>query len=49
MPSDNQCFLDEGVMSLANIYLVEGGQVTRPYDGTNFVGMQHTEGGAVGH
>ena len=42
MPSENQFFLDEGVMGYESVLGFVGGQVPRLYGGTIFWGVQHT-------
>ena len=44
MPSENQFFLDEGVMGHQSVLGFVGGQVLRLYGGTIFGGVQHTQG-----
>ena len=44
MPSENQFFLDKGVMGLWRGLGVLGGQIPRLYGGTIFGGVQHTWG-----
>ena len=39
VPSKNQIFLNKGVTSLSYIFLVQGGQITRLYDGTILGGV----------
>ena len=48
MPSENQSFLDEGVMTHQNGMGVLGGQMTRLYDGTIFGGGATHLGGHRG-
>ena len=44
MPSENQFFLDEGVMGHQSVLGFVGEQVPRLYGGTIFWGVQHTKG-----
>ena len=44
MPSENQFFLDEGVMGLQSVSRFVGWQVPRLYGGTIFGGVQQTLG-----
>ena len=49
VPSENQFFLDEGVMGHQSVLGFVGGQVPRLYGGTIFGGGVTHLGGPVGH
>ena len=49
MPSENQFFLDEGVMGHLSVLGFVGGQVPRLYGGTIFGGGSTHLGGPAGH
>ena len=49
MPSENQFFLNEGVMGLQSVSRFVGGQVRRLYGGTIFWGGATHLGGPAAH